>query len=79
MKKFMVTKEVPKEEFETASECGVSLEKEFDEYAKAEFGKMLSVEMSNIKFENRYNVTFKKSKENLPGIVKFSYIMKIDI
>lgn len=37
MKKFMVTKEIPRDELETAAESGVSLEEKFDEYAKAEF------------------------------------------
>lgn len=77
MKKFVVTKEVPRDELETAAECGVSLEEEFDEYAKAEFGKTLLEEMSNVNFGNEYKIAFEKSKENLPGITRFSYAMKI--
>lgn len=77
MKKFVVVKEIPSNELKTAAECGVSLEEKFDEYAKAEFGKMLLEEMSNVNFGNEYKTVFEKNKEDLPGITKFSYAMKI--
>ena len=77
MKKFMVTKEIHRDELETAAESGVSLEEKFDEYAKAEFGKTLLEEISNVNFGDEYKIAFEKSKENLSGITRFSYTMKI--
>ena len=77
MKKFRVIKKVPRDELETASECGVALEEKLDEYAKVNFGRMLPKEMLNVDFNKEYKITFEKSKEDSCGTIEFSYTMKI--